>query len=350
MSRAVLFIDRDALYENVKNLYLFSKKPIIAVVKADAYGVGATYVANILEQVEEVSALAVACVEEGVELRRLGIKKKILVLGGVLKGEERALVEYKLTPVVSHVEHLKALEGLNLHIQVKYDTGMGRLGFLEDVVQDSRVEGILSHLSSPLEEDFSLLQIERFRKIVSLYGSLPYIHMESSAGVVYRVPFTTHIRVGLALYGEKPFPTYPIELKRVLRLRARIISVKKLPAGFPISYSRTYTTEGPAEVGVIAFGYADGLMKSLSNKAYLYYKDKPVRILGNITMDMTMVDLTNTGAGVGDWVDLVGELQSFSDLAKLAGTIPYELMTNLSKRIERRVVCGIGCEILQENS
>lgn len=338
MPRAELRINSKNLTENVKALHRFSQKPLIAVVKANAYGVGAVEVSSILDKLEEVSALAVACVEEGVELRKAGIKKKILVLGGVLKGEEKAFVEYALTPVVSHIEHLKALEGINIPIQVKYDTGMGRLGFLEEVIRDERIEGVLSHFSSPLDEDFSKLQIERFSQFVKHYKNLKYVHMESSAGIVYRIPFTTHIRIGLALYGEKPMQNYPVELKPALELRAKIISVKTLPAGFPVSYSRTYITDKPTKVGVVAFGYADGLMKSLSNKASLCYKGKKAKILGNITMDMTMVDLSDTDAQVGDWIEIVGEGQSFTDLARLAGTIPYELMTNLSGRIRRRML------------
>ncbi|MEN3029024.1 MAG: alanine racemase [Aquificaceae bacterium] len=338
MPRAILYIDRENLTENARKLYQFTGKPLIAVVKADAYGLGALQIATALERLEEVSALAVACVEEGIELRKAGIRKKIIVLGGVLRGEEGAFVEYSLTPVVSHREHLRALEGIDIPIQVKYDTGMGRLGFLEEFIQDPRVEGVLSHLSSPLDGDFSLLQIKRFENVVKNYGRLPYIHMESSAGILYRVPYTTHIRVGLALYGEKPFQNYPVPLKTVLHLRARIISVKTLPARFPVSYSRTYITEKPTRVGVVAFGYADGLMKSLSNRASLYYGGKALRVLGNITMDMTMVDLTDAEANVGDWVEVVGEHQSFTDLARLAGTIPYELMTNLSRRVHRYVV------------
>ncbi|MFN3947149.1 MAG: alanine racemase [Aquificaceae bacterium] len=337
MPRAILKIKEKHIRENVKSLFKYSGKPLIAVVKANAYGIGSIPISLLLEDMEEVSAFAVACVEEGIELRRAGIKKKILVLGGVLRGEEKAFTEYKLTPVVSHVEHLKTLKGISVPIQVKYDTGMGRLGFLEEIIEDQRIEGVLSHLSTPIDEEFSRLQIEKFKRIVERYEGLKYIHVESSAGVTYKVPFATHIRVGLALYGEKPFQGYPLELKPALELRAEIISVKTLPTGFPISYSRSYITEKPTKVGVIAFGYADGLMKSLSNKAYLYYNKKPVRILGNITMDMTMVDLTGTQAQVGDWIEIVGENQSFTHLAKIAGTIPYELMTNLSSRIRREV-------------
>ncbi|MGB9874250.1 MAG: alanine racemase, partial [Hydrogenobacter sp.] len=209
MARAILEISADAIRHNIRALRDFSNKKIIAVVKADAYGMSAFHICSVLEDMEEVSSYAVACVEEGVELRKAGFKKDILILGGVLKGEERALTEYRLTPVVSHKEHLKAIEGLQVGFHVKYDTGMGRLGFLEEVIKDSRIKGILTHLSSPLDRDFSLRQIEEFKKIVKAYSSVD-IHMESSAGVIYRVPFTTHIRIGLAMYGEKPAPDYPV--------------------------------------------------------------------------------------------------------------------------------------------
>ncbi len=338
MPRSVLLIDKQALLHNVQSLYQFSRKPIIAVVKSDAYGVGVKHIASVLDSSREVALLAVACVEEGIELRKLGVKKPILILGGVLKGEGRALVDYKLTPVISHREHMKAVEGLRIPLHLKYDTGMGRLGFLEELIKDSRVEGLLTHLSSPGDEEFSQRQIESFRKILERFQKVRYVHLESSAGLVYRVPFATHIRVGLALYGEKPLPNYPIELKPVLTLRARLISVKELPKGYPISYSRSHILERDSLVGVVAFGYADGLIKNLSNRGTLYYGGKPIRILGNITMDMTIVDLTGTHPKVGDWVDIVCQNQSFTDIAKLAGTIPYELMCNLSRRIKRRVV------------
>ncbi len=332
-------ISRKALEHNVKALYNYTKKPIIAVVKADAYGMGALHICELLEKVEEVSAYAVACLEEGIELRQAGIKKKILVLGGVLRGEGKHMKEFNLTPVVSHEEHLRALEELDIRFHVKYDTGMGRLGFLDGVLRDERIEGVMSHLSSPLDKEFSRHQIEKFEKILQAYKGLSYIHLESSAGIAYKLPFTTHIRVGLAIHGEYPAPDYPVKLERVYTLKAQLLSVKELPPNFPVSYSRTYTTDRRKKVGVVAFGYADGLIKSLSNVGHLYYEGRPVKILGNITMDMTMVDLDPTDAKVGDYVEIVGPNQSFGELAKSAGTIPYELMCNLSKRI-RRVVCS----------
>jgi len=180
--------------------------------------------------------------------------------------------------------------------------------------------------------------LSRFEEIVKHYRNVQKIHMESSAGLIYEVPFTTHVRVGLAIYGEKPLKNYPIDIKPALRLRARLISVKDVPENYPISYSGTFITRKKTKIGVVAFGYADGLMKSLSNKGFLIYKGKRVPILGNITMDMTIVDLNETDAKVGDWIEIVNEERSFTALAKDAGTIPYELMCNLSKRIERIVL------------
>ena len=338
MPRAVLEINEERVKENVKELSEFSGKKVIAVIKANAYGIGSAEMAKILEPLGEVDAFAVACVEEGVELRKRGIKKEILILGGVLEDEVSLVEEYSLTPVVSDEEHLRVIGNRDIKFHVKYDTGMGRLGFLEEILEDPRVEGVMSHLSSPADREFSELQIKKFKEIVKKYKKVKKIHMESSAGIIYRVPFTTHIRVGLAIYGEKPLRNYPVDVKPALTLKARIISVKELPENYPVSYSRTYITKRKTRIGIIAFGYADGLMKTLSNRGYLLYKGEKLPILGNITMDMTIVDLKNTDARTGDWVYIVNEERTFTDLAKEAGTIPYELMCNLSKRVKRIIV------------
>jgi len=337
MARALLEISKKALLHNLKAVTDFSKKKVIAVIKANAYGVGAKEVASLLEGRPQVEAYAVACAEEGVSLREAGFKKKILVLGGLLEEELPLFETYRLTPVVSDPEHLKLLKGKDLPFHVKYDTGMGRLGFLEGLVEDPRVEGVMTHLSTPADREFSLKQIEEFKKVAEAFKG-KMVHLESSAGLVYRVPYATHVRVGLVLYGEKPLKDYPLPLRPALRLKARLISVKEVPAGFPISYGRTYRTPKRTKIGVVAFGYADGLMKSLSNKGYLLYRGKKLPILGNVTMDMTVVSLEGTEAKVGDWVEVVNEERPFTPLAKDAGTIPYELMCNLSERVKRKVV------------
>ena len=336
--RAVLTISREAIRHNVKEIYKFTGKKIIAVVKSDAYGVGAQQVVPLLSEMGEVEAFAVACAEEGAELREMGIDKDILILGGVFPEELSLLKEYNLTPVVSDKEHLRVLKGESIPFHIKYDTGMGRLGFLEETITDPRIVGVMSHLSTPADREFSLGQVEKFKEIVSLYPKGLWVHLESSAGLIYRVPFTTHVRVGLALYGEKPLKNYPLSLKPALNLKARVISVKEVPAEHPISYGRTFVTPRRMKIAVVAVGYADGLMKSLSNRGYLLYKGKKLPVLGNVTMDMTIVDVTDADVSVGDWVEVVSENRTFVDLAKDAGTIPYELMCNLSKRIKRQVV------------
>ena len=338
MKRAVLEIDEVKIRENIKKLSHFSGKKIIAVIKADAYGIGAKEIAQILNDMEEVDSFAVACVKEGVQLRKQKIKKEILILGGILPEDLNPIEEYQLIPVISDYEHLKVLGNRDIKFHVKYDTGMGRLGFLNEIIEDKRIIGVMSHFSSPNNREFSLLQVKRFREIVKHYRNVQKIHMESSAGLIYKVPFTTHVRVGLAIYGEKPLKNYPVDIKPAIRLKARLISVKNLPENYPISYNRTFITGKKTKIGVVAFGYADGLMKSLSNKGYLIYKGKRVSILGNITMDMTIVDLSEMDAEVGDWVEIVNEERSFAALAKDAGTIPYELMCNLSNRVERIVL------------
>ncbi|WP_457600016.1 alanine racemase [Hydrogenivirga sp.] len=337
--RSVLRIRRSAVEHNVRRLSSFSGKKLIAVIKSDAYGMGVKYVAPILRELPEVESFAVACVDEGVLLRELGVKREILILGGVLPEELEAVKEHGLTPVVSDTEHLKVIGRENIRFHVKYDTGMGRLGFINEFIDDPRVVGVMSHLSTPADREFSSEQIERFRKIMERYkGRRLKVHLESSAGVIYRVPYTTHIRVGLAIYGEKPLRDYPLDLKPAVSVQARVLSVKEVPAGYPISYGRTFVTERRTRIGVVAFGYADGLMKSLSNRGYLLHGDRKLPILGNITMDMTVVDVSGADVRAGDWVTVVDERRTFGELAKEAGTIPYELMCNVSSRVRREVI------------
>jgi len=336
--RSLLTIKRSHIEHNIKELYRFSGKKIIAVIKSDAYGMGVNQIAPILRELEEVDSFAVACAQEGVLLREMGIRREILILGGILPEELPVVMDYSLTPVVSDIEHLKVIGKENVRFHVKYDTGMGRLGFLDEVLKDPRIAGVMSHLSTPADREFSLLQIKRFGEIVKEYGKDIKVHIESSAGVIYKVPFATHIRVGLAIYGEKPLKDYPLNLKPAVSVRARVLSVKEVPAGHPISYGRTFVAPKRMKVGVVAFGYADGLMKSLSNRGYLLYDGVKLPILGNITMDMTVVDLSDTDVKVGDWITVVDEKRTFGDLAREAGTIPYEIMCNISSRVKREVI------------
>lgn len=340
MGRSRLKINAEAIKENVRKIYEFTGKKIIAVVKSNAYGVGIEFVVPLLEPLEEIDAFAVACVEEGIELRKIGVRKEILILGGVLKGEVKALKEFHLTPVVSDPEHLKVLEDENIPFHINVDTGMGRLGFLEDIPKDPRVKGLMTHLSSPADREFSMRQLRKFEGFLKKFigNSRMSIHVESSAGLIYKVPFATHVRVGLAIYGEKPLKEYPVDIKPALSFEAQVISVKRLPKGHPVSYGRTFVAQRDIRTAVVAVGYADGLMKTLSNRGYLLFKNKKLPILGAVTMDMTVVQVDGVNIKVGDWVEIVNPKRTFVDLARDAGTIPYEVMCNLSPRVERVIV------------
>jgi len=338
MSRAVLEISGERIKENCRSISRYTGKKIIAVVKSDAYGVGIRFIAPLLEDVEEVEYFAVASPDEGAVLRNMGIRKKILVLGGVLEEEVETVLTNDLIPVVSDMKHYELIKDLRIPFHVKFDTGMGRLGFTSPIKLDGMVEGIMSHFSTPTDKSFSMAQIEAFKNIVNVYKDVKVIHMESSAGLIYNLDFTTHVRIGLAIYGEKPIKDYPVDIRPALTLKARVISVKDLPEGYPVSYGRTYVTRRRSKIGVVAFGYADGLMKSLSNRLHLVYGPFRIPVIGNITMDMTIVDITGTDIREGDWVYIVNEEQTFSHVSKLAGTIPYEIMCNIASRVERKVV------------
>ena len=340
MSRAILEIIKENIEYNCSRIHEYTGKKIIAVVKSNAYGVGLKEVVSILKNIDFVEYFAVASSEEGEILRSLGVRNKILVLGGILEDEVDTVLRNDLIPVVSDIRHYRIVKDLGIPYHLKFDTGMGRLGFLDfsEINESENLEGIMSHFSSPADEEFSMEQIKRFKNIYLRYRNVKVVHMESSAGIVYNLDFTTHVRVGLAIYGEKPLKNYPLQLKPALRLKARLISVKHLPPNYPVSYGGTYVTEGETKVGIVSIGYADGLMKSLSNRASFLKESKKFSIIGNITMDMTIIDLKEEDISVGEWIYIVNEHQTFTDLAKIAGTIPYELMCNISSRVKRKIV------------
>lgn len=337
------------LIQNLENLYSFAKKGIFAVVKADAYGHDANIVSKALSEVKFVKKLCVATPVEGRELREAGIQKDILVLGGILEGEEELFLRYNLIPVISTFESLYlAIHAGIKKIHIKFDTGMHRLGFyreeipkLKPLLSSFEVEGLMSHFpSADTDKNFTSKQIQDFYTIIDELKIHPqHIHIQNSAGVVYSCERCTDIRVGLAMYGEKPCEEFPAQLKQVMSVHSKIISIKDIKKGSKVSYCGTYTASKDIKAGVIAFGYADGLPRLLSNRGYVLVNGKKVRIIGNVTMDMTVVDLSDTDAKVGDEVIIVGqqgeEKITFTDIANMSRTIPYEIMCGISKRVRR---------------
>ncbi len=340
--RIVLELLEENILNNAKVIYEYAKKPIIGVVKANAYGMGSIEVSSVLEKSPYVKAFAVACVEEGIELRQNTVEKPILILGGVLSKEELFYAkEHSLTPVISTPQGFELLKDENINFHIKIDTGMGRLGFFdipEYILNHPHLKGIMTHLASPLNQEYSYMQISKFKSLINRAKDFE-IHLQSSAGLLYNLDFTTSVRIGLALYGEKPYDQFVPPIKPIYRLKAKVISLKAFKKGDKISYGGTYTIPKDACVGVVSMGYADGIPKQLSSKWFFDFKSAKLPIIGAITMDMTMFELPeNVNINVGDWVEFVNENQTFSMASKLLKTIPYELMCRIGKRVQRKLV------------
>ncbi|MGZ8439508.1 MAG: alanine racemase [Candidatus Deferrimicrobiaceae bacterium] len=340
---------------------------IFGVVKADAYGHGAVPVARTLRE-EGVRIFGVATVEEGVELRRAGITEPVVVLGGVDEpqaGEAHAndlsaaLFDLGQIPYLSRVGEKN---GRPFPVHIKIDTGMGRLGLLRQFTKSAieaigsgktvRVEGVMTHLSSAdgsLEADreYTRMQLSAFGEAVpavrKAFGEGVRAHALNSAGILsYREHVFDMVRPGITLYGSLPAEGVGAELgfQPVMRLVTRIVSLKELPDGHPVSYGRQFTCAGKRRIAAVPLGYADGYRRAFSNAASMWVNGHRVPVVGRVCMDNTMLDVTGVpGVSVGSEVVVMGKGgETADDLARLAGTIPYELLTQVGKRIPRRVV------------
>jgi alanine racemase len=345
---------------------------VMAVVKADAYGHGAVGVARALEDAG-VDWLGVALLEEGAEIRRAGVEVPILVLGTARPAKIALYRRYRLTPTVSSITELAlwrdwtAGQSEAQPIHLKVDTGMGRLGVaLEEVPwalemlrgqPGLRLAGLLSHfgdaddLASPRND----LQAERFDAVLGLLTEeergRTLIHMANSAAALHR-PASRHalVRLGIALYGLDPAerPDHPLppvartDLRPGMSVTARIVQVREVPAGTPVSYGGRTVTRRRSRIAVVPVGYADGYAWRLTGKAQALVRGRRVPVAGSVTMDMTLLDVTDAGAELGDEVVLLGrqgaEEITATELAVHAGTISWEILCHLGLRLPRRFV------------
>ncbi len=357
-------IDLDVLRENLRIIAnSLTGQKILLVVKADAYGHGAVEVAR-ESQSAGVEMFGVATLHEGIELRRAGIGAPVLILSPSLRGEATEIVEHGLRSTVSRramVDELaKAARAAQIvaivHIEV--DTGMGRSGVApEEAVPlaqaiaaepSLRLEGMYTHFpdaDSP-ELGFAAGQLRRFlevrAKVAALGIPLPLVHAANSAALVRVAGATLDlVRPGLLAYGVRPpGVATSLPVRPVMSFRSRLLQVRQLPAGHPISYGRTFITARPMRIGVVGAGYGHGLARSLSNRGQVLVRGKRVPVVGRVTMDMTMVDLeTVPEAEPEDEVILFGAQDGGSipieEVASLSGTVPYEIMCSIGKRVPR---------------
>ncbi len=345
---------------------------VCAVVKANAYGHGHAQCAKAL-QAEGAKWFAVTDCAEGVALRDAGIKGRIILLSGFWKGEEDAVLEHDLTPVIWDVAHIKPLEHAakkfdrtEFPIHLKVDTGMARLGTaladLPQVVQALHashsiyLEGMVSHFACAEiydgeANDDQLLRFETAYAIVTEFGLLPQIvSVCNSAGIMTRPnAWKEIVRPGISLYGYQ-LPLHSasgggeaaqeFQVEPVLSWKSRIMALRDLEAGQPVSYGGRYTASNAAKIAVVPVGYADGLSRQLTNRGKMIVRGALAPIAGTVTMDITMLDVTSIpGVEVGDEITILGQVGDKKitawDHANIAQTIPYEILCNISARVPR---------------
>jgi alanine racemase len=336
---------------------------LLAVVKADAYGHGAIPVSLKLEKLG-VEYLGVAMTEEGVELRKGGVKAPVLVLGGIFGGEADQILRFRLTPVVFRKDSLKLLSreaerrGKKVKIHLKVDTGMGRLGvpfnlwpsFLEEVKRFPKieVEGILSHFSMlDAEKGYTKNQWGAFQRAAAIAQEAGilcrYLHMASSAALTAFPGYSAKlVRPGIMLYGSYPSPAFQhlIPLKPVMTLKTRIHFLKSVPSHTKISYGGTFTTKRKSLIATLPVGYADGYSHHLSNRGEVLIHGKRAPVIGKVCMDFIMVDMTHVPrVKVGDEVVLMGrqgkEQITPDEIAEKINSISYEVLCSIGKRVPR---------------
>lgn len=358
--QTVLEINLDAITDNL-NFYrsqLNSGVKIMAMVKALAYGSGSAEVAQLL-QFHKVHYLAVAYADEGVNLRKNGIHLPIMVMN-TGKADLEALIQHHLEPEVFDMDQLASFhehyEGhsARLPVHININTGMNRMGFEPEEVDELiafihshdnlEVRSIFTHLAGADEashNNFSLRQIETFgplaERISSQLKPKPLVHALNSAGIVR---FPQHqmdmVRLGIGLYGLESSGQRAGELRTVGTLKTTVSQVKKVKAGETIGYSRKGLADQDMTIATVAIGYADGFSRGFSNgKGAMYIHGKPAPVVGNVCMDMTMLDVTGLDTKAGDQVTVFGQHPSISELAEQIGTIPYEILTSVSARVKR---------------
>ncbi len=336
-----------------------SPAKVMPMVKANAYGHGVDGVAPFLEPF--VDYFGVATVEEGIHLRALRVTKPILVAGGTMPDQVPLFGEYDLTLTGSSIELLKTAEqvswetGKRIHVHLKFDTGMERIGLheyeAEPLIEFSLklkhvdVEGIYTHLANSelADRSYSRLQLERFNEIMNVYEKrsepVPALKHVSNSGGILNLPEANYdmVRPGILFYGVHPGHEVDrvIDVQPALTWRSRVAFAKITKPGRPVSYGSLWQADRETRIVTIPCGYADGYFRRMTNQAQVIIHGKTHPQVGRICMDQFMVDVSDEDVKIGDDVILLGGQITTADLAEWAGTNEYEVLTNISARVPR---------------
>ena len=365
--RAWADIDVDALTRNLFRIRaaLSPGTGVMAVVKADAYGHGAITIARVLQDQAGLWGFGVGDSREALELRDAGIASPILILGAIIEDEIGRVLENEIAVCVHSTRRIERLDRAaqrqdkRLKVPLMVDTGMGRLGVTpEKAIDVARgiaaapgldIAGVATHYSctSDPEDPFTAIQLRRFltlRESLERAGIAPAISHASNSSSIFS-SLSQHfdlVRPGISLFGIAPdgITSSGLDLDPVLSLRTQVVFMKDIPAGTPVGYNRTYTTERATRIATIPIGYNDGYPFRLSNRGRVLIRGRRAPVVGGVTMDYTMVDIGHIpGVEVGDMVTLIGrdgdESISVGEIARMVGTIPYEIICLIGKRVQR---------------
>ncbi|MDP0489673.1 MAG: alanine racemase [Verrucomicrobiota bacterium JB023] len=367
--RAWAEIDLTALEHNLAFIRRHSGQAVMAVLKANAYGHGLRHIAKHLDD-QNLAFFGVANVREARMLAEEGIKTPIYLLSPTFPDEREEVVRRSWVPCLSSFEEINHFASIvrssnvglgssggspnrQMLAHLTLDTGMGRGGFLPGQVNEAlhlltqtpeiKLGGVGSHLPSADEDPtFTLQQFRLFDDLVTgardLLPADALFHLSNSAGLLdYQSSTTNLVRPGLALYGTSPLPEWQQELQPVMTLKSRIALVRKLPAGHGVSYGRSSILERDTTVATTGIGYGDGLPRSISGKgAYFLVNGEPAPLLGRVTMDQIMLDVTELpSCHPGDEVEIFGSSHPIGHLAGWADTIPWEILTRITPRVSR---------------
>lgn len=366
-TRAIISLTNlEANFRSIRR-FLGDGPEILCVVKADAYGHGAVACSKRLEKAG-ADWLGVALPEEGFELREAGIRAPILAMGSFWRGQEEAVIEKRITPAIFNMELARALDsaarqlGVTVSAHLKVDTGMGRIGVLPEQIPafaadlkqlgNIRIDGLMTHLAAAddlNQTDYTERQNRLFSEAADVLRraghSLRYLNAANSPGAIAHAT-SRHdmVRIGGILYGRGvdvlPQGIPAPELLPVMSIVSEIAHIKEVPSGVSLGYGRTFSTNRPSIIATVPIGYHDGLPRSLSNKGDVLVRGKRAPIAGRISMDWTIVDVTDIdGVSIGDRVTILGadgnESIGVEEIARLAGTISYEITCGIHGRARR---------------
>ena len=340
------------------------KAAVMAVLKANAYGHGMEEVARLMQK-QGADYLGVAVLEEGILLRQQGITMPVLVLGGILGNQIPHFIQNNLTITASSIDKLRIIDraaqemGVKAKVHLKIDTGMERIGvhyynadaFIKEAHACGNiiVEGVFSHFANADSSDLAhaRMQLDRFRQVISLFPQNGFdrprfIHMANS-GALLQLPesYFTMVRPGILMYGVYPSneARQTVMVKPALSWKSRVVYFKVIIPGHPVGYGSSWETDTPVRAVTVPVGYGDGYMRGMSGSAEVLIRGNAYPVVGRISMDQIVVNISNDSAYNDDEVVLIGQSGSkmlrCEDLAQWAGTIPYEILTNINTRVPR---------------